>query len=123
LQPPTPGFWRSASGSAAVEAMARPRKEEHERRTPHLPPVRMTDAELIAIGDQARAAGLSLSDFVRQRLTQGRVTPKPGLVDARLLCELNRAASTSIRSRIAILTAARACPDVLAMCSPSFTVS
>jgi len=71
--------------------MARPRKEAHERRIAALPPVRVTDAELIAIGDQARAAGLSLSDFVRQRLTQGRVTPKAGLRDARLLSELNRA--------------------------------
>lgn len=71
--------------------MARPRKEAHERLSAALPPVRMTDAELIAIGDQARAAGLSLSDFVRQRLTRDRVTPKAGLVDARVLSEINRA--------------------------------
>jgi hypothetical protein len=71
--------------------MARPRKEAHERLSAALPPVRMTDAELIAIGDQARAAGLSLSDFVRQRLTRDRITPKAGLVDARMLSEINRA--------------------------------
>src|SRR5690606_17793898 len=56
----------------------------------HLPPVRITDAELIAVSDQARAAGLSLSDFVRQRLVSGKVTPRPALPAARLLSELNR---------------------------------
>lgn len=70
--------------------MARPRKEPHERRNAALPPVRMTDAELVAIGEQAQAAGLSLSDFVRQRVTGGRVLSRPGLTDARLLSELNR---------------------------------
>lgn len=71
--------------------MARPRKEAHERLSAALPPVRVTDAELIAIGDQARSAGLSLSDFVRQRLTRDRITPKAGIADARMLCEINRA--------------------------------
>lgn len=50
----------------------------------------MTDAELIALGDQAKAAGLSLSDFVRQRLGSGKVTPRPAVPEARLLSELNR---------------------------------
>lgn len=70
--------------------MARPRKDDHERRTAHLPPVRMTDAELIAAGDRARAAGMSLSDFVRARVTGGPVSARPALSDARLLSELNR---------------------------------
>lgn len=70
--------------------MARPRKEAHERRNAALPPVRLTDAEMFAIGEQAQAAGLSLSDFVRQRVTGGRIVPKIGLTDASLLSELNR---------------------------------
>lgn len=70
--------------------MARPRKDEHERRTSHLPPVRLTESELVAIGDQARLAGLSVSDFTRQRLLGGSVTPRPALAEARLLSELNR---------------------------------
>ena len=43
--------------------MARPRKEAHERLSAALPPVRVSDAELIAIGDQARAAGLDWADL------------------------------------------------------------
>lgn len=70
--------------------MARPRKDELERRTAHLPPVRVTDAELIAAGDRARASGVSLSDFVRARVTGGTVPARPALSDARLLSELNR---------------------------------
>lgn len=70
--------------------MARPRKDEHEKRQAHLPPVRLTEAELITIGDQARAAGLSLSDFARRRLLGESVTPRPSAADARLLSELNR---------------------------------
>lgn len=70
--------------------MARPRKDEHEKRQAHLPPVRLTEAELITIGDQARAAGLSLSDFARRRLLGESVTSRPSAADARLLSELNR---------------------------------
>lgn len=50
----------------------------------------MTDAELIAAGDHARAAGVSLSDFVRARLADGTVPARPALSTARLLSELNR---------------------------------
>lgn len=74
--------------------MARPRKDEHEKRQAHLPPVRLTEAELITIGDQARAAGLSLSDFARRRLLGESVTPRPSVADARLLSELNLLIST-----------------------------
>ena len=70
--------------------MARPRKDEHERRRSHLPPVRLTEAELIAVGDHARLAGLSVSDFTRQRLLGGSVIPRPGAANAHLLSELNR---------------------------------
>lgn len=76
-----------------VKPMARPRKSEFEKRTAHLPPVRLTDAELVAIADQAKAAGLSVSEYARQRLAGGSVTVRdrrPARSQARLLSELNR---------------------------------
>lgn len=70
--------------------MARPRKDNHEARTAHLPAVRLTEAELAMLSDQAAASGLTLSEFVRQRLLTGKITPRPGMVDAHTLSELNR---------------------------------
>ena len=69
--------------------MARPKKDPAERRVAHLPAVRVTQAELAALSLQASHAGLSLSDFIRQRALSGKVTPKRGLADAQLLSELN----------------------------------
>jgi hypothetical protein len=70
--------------------MARPRKSDFEKRTAHLPPVRLTDAELAAIAGQAQTAGLSVSEYARQRLLTGRVTAAPSRSQGRLLSELNR---------------------------------
>lgn len=70
--------------------MARPRKDHHEARSAHLPAVRLTEAELAVLSDQAAASGLTLSDLVRQRMLTGKVTPRPGMVDAHVLSELNR---------------------------------
>jgi hypothetical protein len=70
--------------------MARPRKDKLEARTAHLPPIRLTEAELAMIAELVRASGLSLSEYVRQRLLSGKVTPRPPLSDAALLAELNR---------------------------------
>jgi hypothetical protein len=70
--------------------MARPRKDPQERRAAALPPVRLTEAELMDLAEQASASGLTLSDFVRQRLTTGRVVVPAIRRDAQLLAELNR---------------------------------
>lgn len=70
--------------------MARPKKQPHERRSAKLPPIRLTEAELADLHLQADRAGLSITELVRQRVTSGKVTPKRGLADARLLSELNR---------------------------------
>lgn len=44
----------------------------------------------MAAHDLAAASGLSLSEYVRQRLLSGKVTPRPALDDAQVLAELNR---------------------------------
>lgn len=70
--------------------MARPRKDKFEARSAHLPAVRLTEAELAQVAELASASRLSLSEYVRQRLLSGKVTPRPALDDAQLLAELNR---------------------------------
>lgn len=70
--------------------MARPLKDKLEARTAHLPPVRLTEAELVNLTELAHEFGLSLSELVRQRVLAGRITPRPRAVDAALLSELNR---------------------------------
>jgi hypothetical protein len=70
--------------------MARPQKDKLEARTAHLPPVRLTEAELAIVVELAAAAGLSVSEFARQRIFAGRTTPRPALADAQLLSDLNR---------------------------------
>ncbi len=70
--------------------MARPRKDKLEARTAHLPPVRLTEAELVALHELARSHGLSLSELARQRLLSGKISPRPQAADAQLLSELNR---------------------------------
>jgi hypothetical protein len=70
--------------------MARPLKDRLEARSAHLPPVRLTEVELAIVHDLAQGAGLTVSEFIRQRVLTGRTTPRPRLSDARLLSELNR---------------------------------
>ena len=70
--------------------MARPQKDKLEARTAHLPPVRLTEAELAIVVELAASAGLSVSEFARQRIFAGRTTPRPALADAPLLSDLNR---------------------------------
>lgn len=71
--------------------MGRPTKQEHERRTASLPPVRVTAAEMVFVQVQAEAAGLSVSDYVRQRALGAPVAPRRAVNADRLLVELNRA--------------------------------
>lgn len=70
--------------------MARPTKNAHERRTAHIPPVRMTVAEIVHVEDLASDTGLTVSEYVRQRLLDGKVTPRRSDTTAGLLAELNR---------------------------------
>ncbi len=70
--------------------MARPKKAAEEKRSANFPPVRVTDAELIHVQDQAEMAGLSVSDYLRQRALSGKVTPRRTPAQASLLVELNR---------------------------------
>ena len=70
--------------------MARPKKQDHEKRSAQLPPVRVTEAEMVHVVSQAKAAGLSLSDYSRQRVLSGRLPPAPSRQHATLITELNR---------------------------------
>jgi len=70
--------------------MARPTKAPHEKRTAAFPPVRVTDAELYALHEQAEAVRLSPSEFIRQRVLSGRITPPRAPSQASLIAELNR---------------------------------
>jgi hypothetical protein len=71
--------------------MARPRKDRHQRRTETLR-CRLRSSELFRLQKAARSAGLSLSDFVRAILVQGRlkVTQEVRTFDADLYDELRR---------------------------------
>lgn len=55
-----------------------------------LPPVRVTEAEFAAVRRQAEAAGMTVTDYLRQLSLTGRAVPRRGAVDDRLLVELNR---------------------------------
>jgi hypothetical protein len=70
--------------------MARPQKDKLEARSAHLPPVRLTEAELAQVVELAAGAGISVSEYARQRIFTGRVKPRPALIDAQLLSDLNR---------------------------------
>ena len=70
--------------------MARPTKAPHEKRSASLPPVRVTQAELHSLQEQAEAVRLSPSEFIRQRVLSGRITPPRSPAQASLIAELNR---------------------------------
>ena len=68
----------------------RPRKTEDERRDARLPASRVTAAELAHVEEQARAAGLDVSEYVRRRALGGRIAARRAATDDRALDELNR---------------------------------
>lgn len=74
--------------------MARPTKNDHEKRNAQLPAVRVTEAELVHLQSLAAAAGLTQSDFIRQRALSGRVTPSrrrnASSAQTSFIAELNR---------------------------------
>ncbi len=69
--------------------MARPSKNEHEKRSERLF-TRVTPAEHVLIADKAAAAGLSLSEFIRVLALTEKVTPRKTKLEASFLVELNR---------------------------------
>ena len=70
--------------------MARPRKSEHEKRTERLAAPRFTLSERVSVEEAADNAGLSVSEYQRQRILSGRTTPRRASADASMLVELNR---------------------------------
>lgn len=71
--------------------MGRPAKQAHEKRTAQLPPVRVTEAELLSVQAQAQAARRDLSAFIRDRALHGVTTSAPPAASHSLLVELSRA--------------------------------
>ena len=69
--------------------MARPLKESDEKRAEVLR-TRFTLAESVHIRQQADAAGLTVSEFIRRRALGLAVQPPPSRADAALVSELNR---------------------------------
>ena len=69
--------------------MARPTKQPHEKRTERFN-LRFTVAELAHVQDQARAAGLDPTEYLRRRALGFQVSPAPRRADAVLVSELNR---------------------------------
>lgn len=68
----------------------KPSGSKLEPSTARLPAIRCTVAEKVKLEVKADDAGLSLSDFVRNRLFTARVAPRPTAVDAGMITELNR---------------------------------
>lgn len=72
--------------------MARPKKQEHEKRTQQLK-ADVTLAEKEQIRERVAASGLSEAEFIRQAVFDAEVTPPKGRVDAALISELSRIGS------------------------------
>lgn len=70
--------------------MARPKKNNDEKRIASLPTVRVTTAERVLIEHEAATAGLSLTDFVRYSALTQSVKPRKTKLEASYLVELNR---------------------------------
>ena len=70
--------------------MARPTKAPEEKRTAKFPPVRVTEAEILHLHEQAQTVHLSLSEFIRQRVLSGRITPPRSPSQTSLITELNK---------------------------------
>lgn len=70
--------------------MARPKKNDAEKRLANFPAVRVTEAELFDLHSKAEAAHLTPSEFIRQRVLAGKITPPRTPSQASLITELNR---------------------------------
>ena len=69
--------------------MARPIKQPHEKRSEVLR-ARVTFAEKMHVEEQASAAGIDPSEYLRRRALGFMVSPAPRRADAALVSELNR---------------------------------
>lgn len=70
--------------------MARPKKEEHERRSVNVK-TDLTIAEKLYVQQQVKNSGLrSESEYFRMRVLGYHVPPAPQKVDAAVISELNR---------------------------------
>lgn len=70
--------------------MARPTKAPEERRAERLPGLRVTAAERAHIEEQAAAAGIEPTEFIRRRALGYQVPARRAASDDRALVELNR---------------------------------
>ncbi|WP_193227879.1 plasmid mobilization protein [Aureimonas psammosilenae] len=93
--------------------MARPTKEAHERRTASLPPVRVTEAELATVQAEAKAAGVDLTRFIRERILTGQTIAAPPTANHSLLVELSRSGN-NLNQIARALNRGRPVPDELA---------
>lgn len=73
--------------------MARPLKDQHERRSEQLPPIRLTLAERSFVEEQAARAGVaSVSDYCRAAILGKPLQPRTETTaDPALVVALNRA--------------------------------
>jgi len=69
--------------------MARPRKNEDEKRSSVLPSVRFTQKERDLIDDKVALSGLTLSEFVRTLMLHEQIKAPKTKLEASLLVELN----------------------------------
>jgi hypothetical protein len=69
--------------------MARPQLKTEERRDERLPAPRVTAAERAEVEAKADAAGMSLSDFVREAYLNAEITPRGGSIDQAAIVALN----------------------------------
>ena len=91
----------------------RPTKPDGQARTLALPSIRVNPIELSFIEAQATTAGLPVSTYVRNVLTQRRVAPAKTSIDDRLLLELNRI-GVNLNQQTAHSNAGRHSPDMVA---------
>lgn len=90
----------------------RPRKTEGEARSLSLPSIRVNPVEMSFIDEQASNAGLPLSTYVRNVLTQRRVAPAKASIDDKLLLELNRI-GVNLNQQTAHSNSGRHAPDMV----------
>ena len=69
--------------------MARPRKENHEKRCERLS-TDVTTAQKAEVVQRARAAGLSLADYNRKAILGRRISSNAATGNSAILCELSR---------------------------------
>ena len=70
--------------------MPRPRKKYSEKLTAVLPPIRCTKAEKESIKEKAKAAQLSMSEYVRQKAISGKVIKVDSELNLEMVEQLRR---------------------------------